>query len=362
MSRENRPVIIPTALSSGAMLWSMMLILYFFAAFAVYSAWCRRSAAKERLAEPSVVHVEAELFHCTLPSAAVRYSLEGNRLVAYFDATDAAPLIMVSAARDPAISYRAIDANPVLGAMCIRRELEDVGFEIGKGIAGTPMVVGSDFAHVKPGVIATREYFKFGSGAGIAYFFVLGDTSYSVMMFWGDSDKIDAEELRVKVVSLFDGLELLAPPDRFVRPLVNSADMTTADHERILSDAGRERMLWLMFADRVATEPETALVSAIEHFRKFLELKSSVLEEREILGSEDFKRYGKLLERREAVVREWFVLLDKYVAIGDSDAAIRQADFIQRHATLIEESLERRRAATIGAKLKAQAAAKADRR
>lgn len=355
MSRENRPVIIPTALSSGTMLWGVVLTLYFLAAYAGYSAWCRLSAAQERLDEPSVIHVEAELFHCTLPSNAVRYSLEGNRLVAYFDATNDTPFVVLSAARDPAISYRAIDANPVLGSMRVKNELEDMGFEIGNGIASAPVVVGSEFAHVKPGVIAARDYFKFQSGEGISYFFTLGDTGYSLMMFWHESSSLDVEELRVKVVSLFDGLELLAPPDRFARPQVNSAEFTTADHERILSEAERERMLWRMFVDRVATEPETALVAAIEHFRKFLELKSSVLEEREILQSEDFKRYCGMLERREAVVREWFVLLDKYVAIGDKDAARKQADFIQRHATLLEESLERRRAAAIGAKLQAQA-------
>ena len=358
MSKQIRPVIIPTALSSGTMLWTAVLILYFLAASAAYTAWCRLSAAEKRLAEPSRIHVEAELFHCTLPESAVRYSLEGNRLAVFFDATNDVPAMVVRASRNPAIAYRAIDANPVFGIMHVRRELEDLGFDTGSGIADAPTVIGSDFAPVKPGVIAARTYFNFGAGEGISYCFALGDTSYGALLFWNDAERYGLEVLRTKILKFFDGLELIASPDRFARPNVNSATLTAADHERIISEAERERVLWRMFADRVATEPDTALVSAIEHFRKLLALKSSVLEEREILESEDFRRYEKLLERREAVVGEWFVLLDKYVAIGDDAAAREQAEFIRRHATLIEESLDCRRAAAIGAKLAAREAAK----
>ena len=49
MSKQIRPVIIPTALSSGTMLWTAVLILYFLAASAAYTAWCRLSAAEKRL-------------------------------------------------------------------------------------------------------------------------------------------------------------------------------------------------------------------------------------------------------------------------------------------------------------------------
>lgn len=360
MSKPIRPVIIPTALSSGTMLWCSVMVLYFLAALALYFAWCRLSEAGRRLAEPSCVHVETELFHCTLPSTAVRYSLEGNRLVAYFDATNDIPVMVLSACRNPAIAYRAIDSNPMLGSLHVKNELKNLGMQTGSGIADAPVVIGSDFGPVKPGVTAARTYFDFGSGEGLVYCFALGDCSYSALLFWSDDKRYGLEELRMKITSLFDGLELIASPDRFARPHVNSAEFTAADHERVLAEAERERMLWRMFAGRVDTEPETALVSAIGHFRKLLELTSSVLEEREILKSEDFRSYEKLLERRETVVREWFVLLDKYVAIGDNAAACSQADFIQRHATLQEESLDRRRAAAICAKLTAREARKAN--
>lgn len=356
MNKTDRPFILPTALSSGTMLWSLVFGLYFLAALLGYFAWCRLAAAEARLAEKTPTHVESQYFHCTLPKSVDAYSIQDDVLVMYLDGTNRLPVLTVSAFRDPGIAYRAIDANPALCALNIKWGLRSFGIEEYVESSCGPIVLGTDFSRIKPGVLAARAYFDLGTNEGLAYFTAIGDTCYFVFALWEDGRRLDVESLREELLKFFDGIEFIASPDRFARPHVNSAELTAEEHEKILFEARREEMLWRMFAERIGTEPETALVAAIEHFRKFLELRSSVREEREVVESEDFKRYERLLEQRARVVREWFVLLDKHLATGDLEAAHRQSDFIQRHATLVEESLDRARAAGISAKLAAQEA------
>lgn len=352
MNKINRPTILPTALSTATFLWSGVFVLYFLAALLAYLAWCRISEAGKRLERPSVTVVETELFKCTLPTIAVRYSLEGERLTVFSHPSNTVPVMMLSAYRDPAVAYRAVDVNPLLGTINVGDGLEDIGIIDQLGVADAPDVIATDFVHIKPGLLAARSYFRYLSGEGLLYTFARGDTIYSLLVYW-ERGRENHEFTGEDMMQFFDCLELKTSLDRFERPVVDSSRITTESHSQTASAIGRERMLWRLFADRVATEPETALVAAIGHFRKQLELASSVLEEREILQSDDFKRYEKLLAQREAAVKEWFVLLDKYVAIGDSAAALKQAEFIQRHATLREESLDRRRASLIAAKLAA---------
>ena len=63
--------------------------------------------------------------------------------------------------------------------------------------------------------------------------------------------------------------------------------------------------------------------------------------------TDDFKLFKRLLAERRRVVAEWFVVLDKAVAMGDWDKAREQAEWIKTHATLKGERQDVRRAADI---------------
>ena len=74
---------------------------------------------------------------------------------------------------------------------------------------------------------------------------------------------------------------------------------------------------------------------------------SSIRQERIALASDDFKFYQHLLEERRKDVAEWFVVLDKAVAMRDWAKARQQAKWIMDHATLTGERVDVRRAADI---------------
>ena len=93
------------------------------------------------------------------------------------------------------------------------------------------------------------------------------------------------------------------------------------------------------------------LLPALEHYREALRLLSSIRQERLALVSDDFARYGKFLERRRRDVAEWFVVLDKAMAMRDWKAARDQAKWIMSHATLTGERADARRAAETLAKI-----------
>ena len=114
--------------------------------------------------------------------------------------------------------------------------------------------------------------------------------------------------------------------------------------------------MWKLFAARAETEPDVALLPALLHYREALRLLSSIRQERVALSSEEFNGYCELQKKRSKDVAEWFVVLDKAVAMRDWDKARRQAKWIMQHATLTGERLDARRAAEILAKVEAEAA------
>ena len=122
-----------------------------------------------------------------------------------------------------------------------------------------------------------------------------------------------------------------------------TAEINSATHLQV----GREFALWSLFAARVESEPEAALLPALKHYREALRLLSSIRQERVALASEDFKLYQRFLEMRRKEVAEWFVVLDKAVAMRDWAKARSQANWIMSHATLTGERIDVRRAAEI---------------
>lgn len=352
MKQSEKPVIVPNAVSLGGALWTVVLVIYFLAALAVYTRWDRLEAARAELAKPVETPVGNAYFSTTVPAGWNCYEAGTNAVTCYKGDPQTAPMILVWAWRDPANAYRALDLNPALAVRQISALLESSLKFQGKSLP--PEVVDVDLVSVKPGTTATKAYFVLPYGRGNAYGFFRGEIRYFVIGVWPNDDLAGREEVCSRIEHIFDRFELPETVERFTRPIVNSAEQEVGEHTRILKLVAREQALWKLFAGRVETEPEAALLPAIEHFRKALELLSSLREERQLLESEDFKLYNTFLARRAALVREWFVLLDKYRAIGDRKAAREQAEAILRRATLEEESLDRRRAGACLAELNAE--------
>ena len=78
---------------------------------------------------------------------------------------------------------------------------------------------------------------------------------------------------------------------------------------------------------------------------------SSIRQERLALASEDFALFERFLKERRRRVNEWFVVLDKAMAMGDWEKARSQVDWIVQHATLTGERVDVRRAMETKAKI-----------
>ena len=356
MNKSERPIIVPTANSSAVLLWSAVLVALFGAAVFAYGAWTRLAEARERLATPSEKAVATEFFRLDVPPDCLRYVQETNRAVLYFGADGTVPFLSVFAQRDSAFAYRALDLNPALLARRIAAVVRDEGATSSPD--DMPVVVGTTRGRLRQGAPLVRAFFNLDEREGLAFAFFLGDVRYFVVACWDVGAAEARASLRESFETIPQFLGLPAAVERFSRPVVNSAALEADEHARIDAEADRERALWRLFAERVKTEPEAALLPAIEHFRRVLALKASIGEEKPVLASDDFRLYEDFLARRRKVVADWFVLLDKQRAVGDLDAASAQAAYVIRHATLEDESLLRRRAAQAQAAVEAEKAQK----
>ena len=352
MKHPEKPVIVPSAVSLGGVLWGGVLVVYFLAALAVYSCWGRLEAVRAQLAEPVEMPIGNAYFSTTVPAGWRCYEEGTNCVTCYRGDPQTLPMIVVATYRDAANAYRALDRNPALVARQISALFDPSALGVRHVVL--PQVVDVEFENVQPGTSAVKAFFILPKSSGLSYVFYRGDIRYLVVGIWPNDDTAGRDDVCSRVEHIFDRFEFPPVTEHFTRPAVNSANQAAGEHVRVLKIVARERALWKMFADRVETEPEAALMPAIGHFRKSLELLSSLREERQLLESEDFQRYNAFLARRAALVREWFVLLDKYRAMGDREATRRQAEFILRRATLEEETLDRRRAGACLAELNAE--------
>lgn len=345
MKKTNRPIIIPTALTSAGLLWSGLLVVYFLAFLFVYLMWCRLEDEKTRLATPVPTPVSTQFFATEVPAGWARYEAVDNHVCMHRNSDSAYPSFVMTAIRNSQYAYRAHDLNPPLMALEIADVLEEDNLaETNKEV---PRVLSSRAVAVKPGIQGTEGFFRYGQISGWAIFFYLGDIRYAFLGIWHkDSSENDAQHAE-EFSKFVSRIKLPQAEERFRRPMVDSSLFTADDHARILGEVARERALWALYADRVRTEPDVALKPAIEHFRRMLEHLSSVREERQCLESDEFRRYEEFLVRRRSVVKGWLVQMEKLQAIGDKDGALKQAEFIARQATLEDESQARRQASLL---------------
>ena len=347
MQKNNlKPVLVPTAYSARAALWSMALVVLFGALLWVYYAWGALATAQEKLGEPVPKVVEMPLYTVRLPLGWEAYSTNGNALAVFRSKGSDIPIIYLFAETDQGFPYHALDVNPTIVFHLVEDDILTAHLD---GMPDElPMkVVGTERLTVRPGVTAVRMLFDISERDGEALVFYAGNVRYVLWGLWRDDDVQAAEAIHAFFRRLFEDFDLPELRESIDRPVVDSGTFTAELNAATHLQVGRETALWRLFAARAEAEPETALLPALLHYREALRLLSSIRQERIALSSDDFKLYQHLLEERRKDVDEWFVILDKAVAMGDWDRARRQARWIMSHATLTGERVDVRRAADI---------------
>lgn len=353
MNKDNaKPAVVPTAISQKGILWTLVMVALFGALIWLYSSWSALVAARERLSEPVVSKVSIPAFKVTLPVGWEVYSKDDQALAVWRRKGKPLPILHFLAERDPGFTYHALDVN---AAIVLRIIDEDI---VAEGVPGLPdtlslVAKGLDTFTVKPGVIGVRLLFDFDNApyTGEGAVFYSGDVRYVIWSVWPEDDAAAAKEIHSYMARLFDAFNIPEERETIDRPVVNSGLLTAEQNESVHRQADREVALWRLFASRVDAGEGSALLPALEHYREALRLLSSIRQERLALVSDDFARYGKFLERRRRDVAEWFVVLDKAMAMRDWKAARDQAKWIMSHATLTGERADARRAAETLAKI-----------
>ena len=341
-----KPAVVPTVYSLRAVLGSLVMLAIFGALVCLYNAYDSLSEARARLLEPVPTIVETSLYSVSLPSGWAEYSVDGESITVFKTPGRTIPALHISAERDPSFAYHALDKNPTVILRRVSTSLVESQIE---GISTDPMfeVVGTEILTIKPGVSAVRMLFDDEERDGESYVFYVGDVRYVVWEIHEDDDTVTEKEVSSFFRHLFERFEIPPMREQIDRPVVNSgeltADVNAATHLKI----GREMALWRLFAARAEAEPDAALLPALQHYREALTLLSSIRQERAALDTEDFVRYQALLQKRREDVAEWFVVLDKAVAMRNWKKARAQAEWIMRHATLTGERMDVRRASDI---------------
>ena len=345
MQNENfKPVLVPTMHSMRVALLSCAMAALFGALMWEYVAWGDLAKARAKLSEPVQKVVEAPLFTVRLPLGWEAYSQNGNALAIFARKGEDIPIIFLFAERDPGFPYHALDVNP---SIVFHIVAEDI---VAERVAGLPdelpmKIVGIERFTVRPGVTAVRMLFDLGVYDAEAVMFYSSDVRYVMWGIHRDGDAKSAGDISRFFQRLFEDFDIPEMRESIDRPVVNSAQFTAELNAATHLQVEREMALWRLFAARADAEPETALLPALKHYREAIRLLSSIRQERTALATEDFKLYKRLLEERRKDVDEWFVVLDKLVAMRDWEKARAQAKWIMSHATLTGERMDVRRAA-----------------
>ena len=356
MNRNDKPTLVTSLATAGALTWSAVLVAAFFVFLAAYSAVDHLFAAQRIRATERPVVVETSFYKTVVPAGWACYVRDGDDLRMYRHELGKAPVICYSVRKDRAFRYRALDLNPALMARRLTEHLVALGFSNESN--ETARVIATDVVQVDPDVSAVRAQFECGAFSGESLYFILDDAAFQVTGIWQWDDRENARGIRHRLKHLFDDDELMEVRMSYPRPVVNSASLSAEEHRHAHELAGNERAMWKLFATRSETEPESVL-PAIVHFRKLILLLASIREEEELCRSADYALYEKLMERRKAERLSWELLLDKYRGLGDLDMAIRQTKYIVEQAVLEDEAVLRQNAVRERNRLEKQKAAKA---
>lgn len=349
MQKNLKVSIVPTVLSSKETLWCVLFVGYFLVLLWIYNLLGDIRNLRAELAKPVVTTVSTDYFTLELPAGWQEYSLTNGILEVRRRAGERVPFIQLIPRQDPAYGFTALDSN----SSVLLRRYEDIVTQA----LGEPQVVenaGSQVMLLHAGCRAVLHLLNVGSDMrGIALTFYDGDVHFTGIAVARRDDAEAQEELKRYFNSPERKLTLPDRRDAIDRPLVNSNSITSEQRRKIQEQVDRELALWDLFRGNARVQPESYLLPAIQHYRRALELKSSLREEADLLMTRDFEEYETFIRQRADIVREWFVRLDKLIAMRNVEAAKTQAQFIIEHATLVDESLDARRASDILASLNA---------
>lgn len=345
-TRENlKPQIVPTLLSSKTLVWSVVLTFGFLGVLMLYFAFIGARDAERRWRQPMTTTVLNNAVQVTEPAGWKRFARTADSMRLYKDSEASVPMIRIESVRDEKNAYCALDVNRALLTRRIARSLSTE--ELDPAVVGShastnslPMVVltGAEVVNVKPGIYAQRFVFMTGGAVGTGLQFYLGERSYLIWGLAAQGDAASLAEIEEFVCRPQSSLVLPEPYEDIERPVVDSSKMTAENNRRIQSEVEREIAMWRLFSERAKTEPASAMVPALNHFREAVRLLSSIRQESVLVEGADYARYRELSEARKAKLDEWFVLLDKYRSMKDFDEAKRQALYIAEHATLKGEA------------------------
>ena len=347
MQKTNfKPILVPTIYSSRVVLWSLALVALAGALMWVYIALDALIQARDHLDDPVETKVKMPLYSVGLPPRWETYCKDGNSLIVFRSAKKDMPLLCFEAHCDPGYPYHALDLNPAIAMKIVEDEISDTRIsdmpdELSMSSVGVERIT------VKPGIAALHLFFDVNDHDGEAMIFYAGNVRYVLWALWNDDDINASAEIHKFFRHLFENFNIPEMRESIDRPVVNSGELTAELNAATHLQVGRELALWRLFAARAEAEPEVALLPALQHYREVLRLLSSIRQERVAFASDDFKLYQHLLDKRRKDVVEWFVVLDKAVAMRDWDKARQQAKWIMDHATLTGERVDVRRAADI---------------
>lgn len=354
-ARSEKPILVPTAVSAKVALWSLVYAAAFGALLWVYRTHGAIEAARAELSRPVVTNVENSRFAVDLPPGWSEYAKDDNSVTAFRDKGENPPILRIVAVHDERFAFHALDVNPVV---VLKLVLDDMASDEIKGVSSNAVLkaTGSEVLTVKPGVNAVRLIFDMDELKGETVVFYQGSVRYLIWAVWHHGDDAASSQIDSFCKRLFDDFDIPDLRESIDRPVVHSGQLTSEINEKIHGQVSREMAMWNLFAARAKTEPDVALLPALRHYREALRLLSSIRQERAALATADFARYCALLEARRRDVAEWFVVLDKAVAMRDWEKARRQAQWIMKHATLTGERLDARRAEETLAKVEAEIA------
>ena len=345
-AKNAKPTQVPTLHAARTALWCLVYLLAFGVLYWVYTTHGKLEAARAQLHEARPTPVATPLFKAQIPAGWAEYAVSGTEVTARRKKGQGLPVLHISAERDAAYAYRALDLNQavvlrVLDDMIARENIAELkGDTVLEGI-------GSERIVVMPGIDAMHLLFDCQAYEGEALLFFAGEVRYVIWGIWQDGDLTIRREIGGFIRRLFEEFEIPEMREAIDRPVMHSGQLSPEVNAAAYEQIGRELALWKLFAARAEREPDTALLPALQHFREALRLLASIRQERMVLASDDFKLYEKLLKERRKDVDEWFVILDKLVAMRDWEKARRQAKWIQKHATLTGERIDVRRATEI---------------
>ncbi len=331
-------------MSSRVTVWSVLFLGFFIAIYLVYDRYTAFRDAMDELDRPVVSEISTRYFKAKTPPGWKVWGTDGDSAVMYRGEGDELPYIDVFVRRVPSLAYAALDINKSLLIHHIHERVARHGLVNTNFTQVVVELLGSETVAVKPGVPAERMIIDVGPYEGQAIAFLMADVAYVVVGVIRDEDDEGRRTIDNYIRHVSEMLTLPDARESIERAVIDSSNISSEVTAEMLAKSGRELAMWKLFAARVDQEPEAALLPAITHFREAIKALSSIRREYQILNTPDFKQYRRFLQIRKKNVNEWFVQFDKLMAMNDIEGARNQARFIIDHATLVDESLDRRRA------------------